>query len=74
MKIEMRRVTWYSKLIALALFIAMPFFGFFLGMKYQQILDVVADSPAKTPHIPKREHSMIRPLHTAAPTSTYNIQ
>lgn len=30
------RVTWYSKVIAMVLFIALPFIGFYLGMKYQE--------------------------------------
>ena len=30
------QVTWYSKVIAMVLFIALPFIGFYLGMKYQE--------------------------------------
>lgn len=37
MKIEWRKVTWYSKLLALGLFIALPFIGFCLGMRYEQL-------------------------------------
>jgi hypothetical protein len=51
MKIKMNKVTWYSKLIALAVFILFPFLGFILGMKYQRVLDFVAGLPPKTPHI-----------------------
>lgn len=38
MKIEFNSVTWYSKLVALALFIALPFAGFYAGMKYQKAI------------------------------------
>lgn len=34
MKIAWNSVTWYSKLIALILFIALPFIGFWLGTQY----------------------------------------
>jgi hypothetical protein len=34
MKIEWNKVTWYSKMIALALFVLLPFAGFYYGMKY----------------------------------------
>ena len=44
------QVTWYSKVIAMVLFIALPFVGFYLGMKYQeginpQINNVVNTTP-----------------------------
>lgn len=37
MAIEWQKVTWYSKLLALALFVALPFMGFYLGMKYENV-------------------------------------
>lgn len=33
---KFREVTWYSKLFALILFVALPFLGFYAGMRYQQ--------------------------------------
>jgi len=33
---KFNQVTWYSKLLALILFVALPFLGFYAGMKYQQ--------------------------------------
>ena len=36
MNIEWNKVTWYSKLVALALFVALPFIGFYLGVKYEK--------------------------------------
>ena len=36
MSIQYTKVTWYSKLLALILFIAMPFWGFWLGRKYER--------------------------------------
>ena len=38
MKIAWNKVTWYSKFIALALFVALPFLGFWLGMKYGETI------------------------------------
>ena len=37
MKIEWNKVTWYSKFIALALFVALPFIGFYYGTQYGKI-------------------------------------
>ncbi|MEK7094440.1 MAG: hypothetical protein AAB903_03835 [Patescibacteria group bacterium] len=37
MTIEWNKVTWYSKLLALILFVALPFIGFYLGMMYQEM-------------------------------------
>ncbi len=37
MKIQWNRVTWYSKLLALALFVALPFIGFWYGAQYGQL-------------------------------------
>ena len=34
MRITWNKVTWYSKLVALILFVALPFIGFWLGAKY----------------------------------------
>ncbi len=36
---QLNKVTWYSKLIALILFVAMPFIGFYLGMQFQKTVD-----------------------------------
>lgn len=36
--IEWNEVTWYSKLIALFLFVALPFIGFYYGMEYQKTI------------------------------------
>ena len=53
MKIEWRKVTWYSKAIALGLFVLLPFFGFWFGASYgaarQRAEDVFAVSPAAAP-------------------------
>lgn len=45
MKIEYTKVTWYSKLLALILFIGLPFLGFYLGSKYEKL--VVAAEPSQ---------------------------
>jgi hypothetical protein len=37
--IELNKVTPLSKLIAGLVFIALPFIGFFWGMRYQQMVD-----------------------------------
>ncbi|MGB7958101.1 MAG: hypothetical protein WCF77_04675 [Minisyncoccia bacterium] len=44
MKIEWNRVTWYSKILALALFVALPFAGFYFGIKYGVAKQYIADS------------------------------
>lgn len=38
MKIEWNTVTWYSKFLALALFVALPFIGFYYGAQYEKII------------------------------------
>jgi hypothetical protein len=44
MMIEWNKVTWYSKLAALALFVLLPFIGFFYGTKY----GALTESPQST--------------------------
>jgi len=44
MKIEWNKVTWYSKLVALALFVALPFVGFWCGIKYGEVKQYSVDS------------------------------
>lgn len=46
MKIEWNKVTWYSKLIALALFVALPFIGFYYGTHYGELAELAAQAPA----------------------------
>jgi hypothetical protein len=45
MKIEWNKVTWYSKLLALALFVALPFIGFYYGMQYGKIVGAMSQVP-----------------------------
>ncbi len=45
-------VTPFSKMVALALFILLPFLAFCLGMKYQRNLDILAN-PTVTPVVIK---------------------
>jgi len=35
---KFNQVTWYSKLLAMILFIALPFLGFYVGMKYERAI------------------------------------
>ncbi len=46
MKIQWNNVTWYSKFIALVLFVALPFIGFYYGMRYGKIVAVLDQVPA----------------------------
>lgn len=39
MKVEWNKVTWYSRLLALVMFISLPFIGFCLGVQYQKNLN-----------------------------------
>ncbi|OGD86908.1 hypothetical protein A2Z23_01440 [Candidatus Curtissbacteria bacterium RBG_16_39_7] len=48
---KLDQVTWYSKLLAAILFVALPFVGFCLGMKYQQAITISQKVPANS--IPK---------------------
>ena len=38
MKMEWNKVTWYSKIVALALFVALPFIGFYYGIQYGKFI------------------------------------
>lgn len=48
MKIEWNKVTWYSKLIALALFVALPFIGFYYGTQYGKTVAAIGQTPVMT--------------------------
>ena len=41
MKIQWNKVTWYSKLLALALLVFLPFIGFYFGVQYQKNLATI---------------------------------
>jgi membrane-bound inhibitor of C-type lysozyme len=43
MKIQYDKVTWYSKILALLVYIATLFIGFFLGMRYESLKTIVSD-------------------------------
>ena len=36
MKIKWREVTWYSKLLAMIIFVGLPFLGFYLGTEFEE--------------------------------------
>lgn len=44
MKVEWNKVTWYSKCLALALFIALPLIGFYLGIRYGEARQYTTDT------------------------------
>lgn len=48
MTIQFRQITWYSKLLALALFVALPFIGFYFGSKYGALTAYIAVAPTST--------------------------
>lgn len=48
MKIEWNKVTWYSKFIALALFVALPFIGFYYGTQYGKTIAMIGQTPIPT--------------------------
>lgn len=54
---ELTTVTTLSKTIALIMFVTMPIIGFFLGMRYQETLDLIS-----------RLEAPIRPIPTPTPT------
>jgi hypothetical protein len=41
MQIQWNKVTWYSKLIALVLFVALPFIGFYYGTQYGKTIALI---------------------------------
>jgi len=43
--IQWNKVTWYSKIVALTLFVALPFVGFYLGVQYGVIQGFIAATP-----------------------------
>ena len=51
MKIQWNVVTWYSKLLAVILFIgALPVWTFYIGTQYQQTKDILATEPSVVSH------------------------
>jgi len=48
MKIEWNKVTWYSKFIALVLFVALPFIGFYYGTQYGKTVALIGQTPTIT--------------------------
>lgn len=61
---KFRTVTWYSKILALILFIALPFTGFYAGMKFQEATNpptanTVTDSDKTTSEKTIVENSLI---------------
>src|SRR3989344_2020874 len=71
MKIEWTKVTWYSKLLALILFVLLPLTGFYLGIWYQKAIsspkqvqtDTIPDKdkPNETNVVQNRNKSCNRP-------------
>jgi hypothetical protein len=45
MKIEMRKVTWYSKALAMAIFVVVPFIAFWLGVQYAELRFAAQQEP-----------------------------
>ena len=45
MKIEWNKVTWYSKMFALALFVLLPIIAFWFGVNYEHIRDAANSYP-----------------------------
>jgi hypothetical protein len=44
--IQWNKVTWYSKFIALVLFVVLPFIGFYYGVQYGKIITTIGQMPA----------------------------
>ena len=45
MKIVWNKVTWYSKLLAVVVFVLVLLLGIYIGIQYQQYRDVIGVSP-----------------------------
>jgi hypothetical protein len=48
MAIKWNKVTWYSKLIALIIFVGLPFVGFYYGTQYGETIAFIGQTPAIT--------------------------
>jgi hypothetical protein len=59
MKIIWNRVTWYSKLLALAVFLAAPFYGFWLGFMYGSVHQYSADIMSVAGRVPKADTKIV---------------
>ena len=57
MKIEWNKVTWYSKIIALALFVPLPFIGFYYGTQYGETVAAIGQTSTTTAVATKRLRS-----------------
>ncbi len=49
MRLQWHKVTWYSKLLALALFVALPFIGFYFGWQMGEATELVRNTPVPQP-------------------------
>jgi putative hemolysin len=61
-------VTTFSKLVALSMFIILPFAGFYLGMKYQEIKDISQENKINVISIPSANPNN---ANMANPASVY---
>lgn len=59
-KIELHKVTWLSRILALILFVALPFIGFLSGIAYQKLLDTPR-TPTET-NTPQTQNEQKPPL------------
>lgn len=48
MKVEWNKVTWFSKIVAMALFVALPFIGFWYGMQYGELVALLRTTGGST--------------------------
>jgi hypothetical protein len=46
MRIEWNKVTWYSKILAAVIFVALPFIGFYYGVRYGKMVGIISQTPA----------------------------
>lgn len=70
-------VTTFSKLVALSMFIILPFVGFYLGMRYQEVKDVPQENIVNAILIPRGGSKNVSPTNRpnkvglANPASVY---
>lgn len=58
---KFNQVTWYSKILALALFVALPFLGFWLGVKYQEAINPSSSAVSSNPNTKTPATSSAKP-------------
>jgi hypothetical protein len=72
MKIEWNKVTWYSKLLALVIFILLPCLAFWYGVQYGELLGVVKNATTTTGTVASSSNAENSYYKNTSEWQTYN--